>query len=389
MDPRLRAYATDRQWEVYTAVAEHGSHRKAARALGCDQALIGRTIQAIKVKAAKAGYAPEYDQPYEAPPGFRSRGVSTLYNRRTGEPILQWHKTAYDHEAQQAAFDAFATALAQDLPRVKPIKPPTNLDNGLMVAYPVGDHHHGMLSWHAETGGNWDLEISERSLVGAVERLAGVVPKAGQALVALLGDFFHFDGWQAVTPKNRNLLDVDGRFPKVLSAGIRLARQTIEIARRRHGYVHVIIERGNHDEALSVVLAICLAGIYENDPAVSIDTSPQNLHYHRFGKVLIGTTHGDRIKLDRLPLIMATDRPADWGETAHRYWYTGHRHHTERKDHEGVIVEQFPVLAPNDAHAHALGYRARRAMHAIVYHEQWGEIARHTFTPEMMEEQCA
>ena len=49
-------------------------------------------------------------------------------------------------------------------------------------------------------------------------------------------------------------------------------------------------------------------------------------HWHRFGKNLIGVTHGDTVKAQQLGPVMACDRPEDWGETAYRFWYTGHVH---------------------------------------------------------------
>ena len=93
-----------------------------------------------------------------------------------------------------------------------------------------------------------------------------------------------------------------------------------------------------------------------------------------------------------LPLIMAGDRPEDWGKTIYRYFWTGHVHHSKvqpavsSQDFTGCVVESFRVLPPNDAWAHQKGYRAYRDMKAVVFHEDYGEVARHTVNPRMLGE---
>jgi hypothetical protein len=75
--------------------------------------------------------------------------------------------------------------------------------------------------------------------------------------------------------------------------------------------------------------------------------------------------------------VMASDRPKEWGDTDHRYWYCGHIHHKVQKEYPGVIVEYFRTLAPKDAWHAGQGYRAGRDMCLIVMHKQYGEIERH------------
>src|SRR5690606_12482336 len=116
-----------------------------------------------------------------------------------------------------------------------------------------------------------------------------------------------------------------------------------------HAKLHVIVVAGNHDESTAVVFREMLAGHYETEPRVTVDVSPSKFHYFRFGKNLQGYTHGDGIKLERLPLIMATDRPEDWGATRHRSWITGHVHHDQCKDVQGVKVESVRVIPPTGA----------------------------------------
>jgi hypothetical protein len=284
----------------------------------------------------------------------------------------------------------WAKAMAEDLPRAEPVP----YDQGgwvtgsapqLMACYPVGDHHMGMLSWKHETGSSYDLDIGEALLGKAITHLVGTTPACDRCAVVFLGDFMHYDSFDAVTPTSRNMLDSDGRFPKMVRAAVRTMRHAIETAAARHREVLVIIEIGNHDLASSIFLMECLHNIYENNPRITVDTTPSHFHYFTFGKNLIGTHHGHEAKYAALPGIMATDRAALWGATEHRAWWTGHIHSQKVFDFPGCSVESFRILPPADAWAHNKGYRAQRDMKAIILHHEYGEVARYTVNPSMLE----
>ena len=309
-----------------------------------------------------------------------------------GRVIVQWVSEKPEDIARERLWREFAKELAADIPRVEPTEEPGSCISSLLAGYPVGDHHLGMLSWPEETEEPYDLSIGERLLKRAIDHLATTTGNAKYGLVAFLGDFMHYDSFETVTPTSRNILDSDTRFPKLVRAAVRTMRYTIDAALGAHDEVHVIVEAGNHDLSSSVFLAECLRIAYEKEPRVYVDTSPMHFHYHRFGKVLLGTHHGHGTKMATLPLIMAGDRPEDWGKTIYRYFWTGHVHHSKvqpavsSQDFTGCVVESFRVLPPNDAWAHQKGYRAYRDMKAVVFHEDYGEVARHTVNPRMLGE---
>lgn len=422
VDPKLQPYATEDQWKKLKAIEEYGSANKAAKALGLCRQNIDRALQIVKKRAARQGYAPEFDLVHPVPEGMTSAGVSILYDEITGKPVKTWNKskpagrdpaeavhipdpksitktaTYFGSDgnvigqwvsekpaeiAKEKLWREFAAALAADMPRAEPIAPPKVTRDELCACYPVGDHHIGMLAWDKETGEDYDLKIAEEALVNATDHLVALAPMCDQALVVFLGDLMHFDSFEAVTPTSRNHLDSDGRFPKLVRTAIRAMRYLIEAAAKRHTKVQVIVEIGNHDLSSSIFLMECLRNIYENDKRITIDTSPMHYHYFDFGKNLVGTHHGHGAKLANLPLIMATDRPVEWGRTSHRYIWTGHVHHDQSKDHSGVKVESFRVLATEDAWAHQKGYRSKRDMKSIILHREHGEVARHTVNPGM------
>ena len=429
LDPALEEYATPQQWEKLVAWEKYGTSTKAAKASGSDASGIRRARREVLKKAARQGYAPEYDLTHPVPPGLTLKGTSVRYDgdgaiqqfwNKTkiegmapdeayvmpdpktlvklstmldaeGRVIVQWVAEKPEDIARERAWREFAKELAADLPRLDPIPPPESTNDQLLAGYPVGDHHMGMMSWGVETGADYDMKIAESLLKGAIDYLSLATGGASQAIVAFLGDFLHYDNMEAVTPTSKNVLDSDTRYPKMVHAAIHCMRYTIDAALRQHGQVHVIVEIGNHDLSSSVFLMECLKIAYENEPRVTVDTSPRHYHYYRFGRVLLGTHHGHGTKMQNLPLTMAADRPEDWGATDYRYFWTGHTHTgktqpaTSAHDYSGCIVESFRVLPPADAWAAQKAYRPHREMKAIVYHTDFGEVARHTINPTMLE----
>lgn len=382
-DGALRAYATDKQWKAMEAIWEHGGVRAAARHLECAPSLVSRAYKAVKKKAAKAGYAPENDMIHEVPDGYLVKGASTLY--REGKPILQWVKSAIDPERQEQILREIAQGLAESLPQ-SPASPAPNSSNAdLMVCYPVGDHHIGMYAWAEEAGGDYDLSHAESLLTGAMTHLVDRAPDADKAAMIFLGDYIHYDGMVPQTPTSKHDLDSDGRYAAVVRSAFRAAKVAIDAALKKHRHVHVIFEPGNHDPSATIFLQVAFDHMYEREPRITVDTSPRLFHYLRHGKCLIGVHHGHTVRKPAdLPLLMATDRPDDWGQTNHRYWYTGHVHHDQRKDYNGCTVESFRILPPADAYAYNAGYRSVSDMKAIVLHAEHGEVARYTVNPRMM-----
>ena len=316
--------------------------------------------------------------------GYNVKGRSTYYSP-DGSIKGEWVKTTRDQERQEEMLREAVQAMTDKLPRLKPKKGPQSGAEDLLACYNVSDHHFGMLAWHEETGGeDYDLEIAETLLVSAFDHLVTTTPKCKQSLVTFMGDLLHYDSFRAETASGK-MLDADGRYPKMVRAAVRSARYLVQTALKHHETVHVIVERGNHDPSSSIFLMEAMSNVYEDEPRVTIDTSPAKFHYHRFGSCLVGIHHGDTVKMKDLPMLMAHDKAQDWGETEHRFWWTGHVHHDATHEYPGVKCESFRVLASKDAWHSEQGYRSKRDMKAIVLHRTYGEVARHVFNPDMLE----
>jgi hypothetical protein len=315
---------------------------------------------------------------HTAPGSHFVKGTSTLYGG-DGAVKQQWVKTDVRREELLDSIREACEELASEYVKgkAKKSKPPKHSDDDLLVVYPMGDPHIGMYAWAEETGEDFDLSIAAADIDAAVSELTRAAPAASTAVVVNLGDFFHADDQRNVTPRGQNQLDVDTRYAKVIRTGVRVLVAVIDKALGRHQSVIVRNESGNHDPHSSLWLSIVLDAYYRNDPRVEVVLSPAPFWYWRHGKTLLGTTHGHGPKPKDLPGIMASDRPEDWGATQHRTWIHGHIHTTTRHEYPGCVVESFRTLAGKDFWHTQQGYRAGRDMHAIVYHAEDGEIARH------------
>ena len=321
---------------------------------------------------------------FPAPADHTVKGVSTLYDS-DGNVKAQWVKSNTDHAQQRAALEEIALAAISKLPKLKRRPAVGKTLHHLAVGYPVGDAHVGMLSWPKETGETWDIATAEAVQCSAVKALTEAAPKAESAVLVTLGDLLHYDQQLPMTTRSRHVLDADSRYAKMAGAGVKILRQCIESALARHDRLRVVVVQGNHDEIGSLWLSMLMAHLYENDDRVTVDDSPAPFRYFRHGKTLVGCHHGHQCKPDRLPGVMAADMAVDWGQTLHRYWWLGHVHHQSVKEHPGCFVESFNTLAARDAYATAGGWRSARNMKAIVLHDEWGEVARHTVDARMFQ----
>jgi hypothetical protein len=383
VDPALLDYCnTARQREILQTIIDQGGDCKAASiSLGLNIAQANKTLQIVRGEAAKKGYAPGHFE-HGVASGYRM-GKVTVQRGATGNVERVWER---QHPEAELSLDIIEAAIGRLPEAILPaVTAPDDVDDDLLTVIPLGDPHFGLLTWEKEVGVNFNLDLAEQITFGAVDRLVAMSPPSGTAILLNLGDMFHADNANNRTPASGNQLDVDGRFEKIATTGILAMVRCVQRMLERHALVIVRINKGNHDPHQAAMLAISLQAWFRNEPRVQVDTSPTAFWYHRFGSVLIGTCHGDGPKLPDLPLIMATDKPGDWGDCQFRVWHTGHIHHDSVKDYPGCSVESHRTLAPNDAWHKWKGFRSVRELKAINYHRVRGEVSRVRCNVQMLE----
>ena len=194
-------------------------------------------------------------------------------------------------------------------------------------------------------------------LNNAVHHLVRTTPAASTCIIQNLGDFYHSDS-KAEETRSGNKLDVDGRWSKVMEAGI--AAMT------------------------TIMLAMCLKSQFKDNPRVEITDSVPMFHYYQFGTNMLCSTHGHTTKPDRLPLIAAVDQPQMWADTTNRHWSIGHIHHKTVQEFPGVTVSSYNTMAASDSWHRESGYRSNRTMTAVTYHRNNGTVGTNEVNPSML-----
>lgn len=376
----LQQYAeTDRQLELIRLREQGLTNGEIGELMGMSERNVYRMLKRITSKAAQMGYSPKHDMTKPVPDGFVVSGVSTYYNDE-GKPVGQWVKSRLNADDKLKALqEAIADAVDEYKGLGKPTKQLKQKQDGsdYMVAIPIGDPHIGMYAWADECGEDFDTDIARNDLLNASRNLFTASPDANKCLIANLGDFFHSDNQSNRTSRSGAALDVDTRWARVLKLGCMVMVDMIHLALKKYPEVEVINAIGNHDDHSAVMLSAFLSAYFSDEPRVTVQPTTAKFHYVRFGKCLIGVTHGDTIKHNDLGELMATDKAEDWGATEHRMWFVGHIHHSRKTELRGCTVESFRTLAAKDAWHAAKGYRSGRDMNAIVLHKEFGEVARY------------
>ena len=381
---------TDRQRECVQALIDIGSMIHAAKHLNTDERSFRRMISQIRARAAAQGYAPEYGMTEQVPDGFKLKGRSVLrkLDPVTGQrvEVLSWDKSSADDERRAEMLREWIEHLSVGARGLSPMVPtPPHTLRSLLVSYKFGDPHFGMATGPEDGGDEFDTDEADRITRAGVDRLVTTAPAAETCIVEVIGDAMHANDGSALTPGHKNPLDIDKRgFRHAMLKSAEAWRYVILRALEKHETVIVWFLEGNHDPDAAFSLALALAFYFENNPRVQIELTPAVFRYHRFGKCLFGAHHGDKVKMADLPLLMAVDRPADWGATEFRYITTGHIHHDVVKEIQTVRIESLRTLAPKDPYHTAKGYRSLRDTRAVVYHEDYGEVERYTVGAAML-----
>lgn len=254
-------------------------------------------------------------------------------------------------------FEALKNDLKQ-LSKVEPLKEYHHKNGELLFEFFCPDLHFGKMAWSEEVGHNYDMKIAASYLRKAADETIQHASKFNitRILFPIGNDFLQTD-----SPKNMTTAgtpqDVDSRHHKMFREGYKLLIEIIERL-KIIAPVDVISVPGNHDQSCSLYMAEVLDCYYHNDPNVTVDARAILRKYYKWGKNLIGFTHGDKEKINDLSVIMATEAKKEWAETSYRFWHLGHIH-TKRlylDEKCGVLMKSFPSLSGTDAWHHSKGY---------------------------------
>jgi hypothetical protein len=341
---------------------------------------------ATEANLARQGIAPTLIHPDPAPAGFVVNGVSSLV-RPDGSIAGQWIKMGADRALQQSLMEAAVAAMRETIPHEEPrIRHVLRADDpALLNLFVLTDYHLGMLAWAEECGEDWDLRIAEDLLVAWFQVAIRLAPAARKAVFAQLGDFLHWDGFDAVTPAHHHILDADTRFQKLVRCGIRVRRRIIAMLLDKYPEVVSLEAEGNHDPASSVHTREWMAELYRDEPRIEVITSPDPYYCIEHGLTSLFFHHGHkRGPSPEIVLVLAAKFREILGRTKHSFLHMGHLHHTKVLENPIMEVEQHRTLAAKDAFASRGGWMSGRSANVITYHAELGEVSRLRISPDMV-----
>lgn len=384
-DATYPEWVTPTQIKYLEAVKEHGTARKAARALGLSDDTVAKSLRAYRREAARRGIAPGHFE-HGTAPGFQMAKV-TVQRGPDGEVERTWERQTPDDEKREALIQAAIQAACESIPRLKPRPAPAFTADALLTEYIFTDYHLGMRAWAEEGGADWNLEIAEDLLTRSFEYLISSAPPSRVGLIAQLGDFMHFDGLCPVTPTSRHVVDAAGHYTEVVRVAVRCLRRMVDMALLKHAEVVILAAEGNHDIASSVWMRELLKALYEGEPRVAIMDSGKPYYAYQHGFTMLAYHHGHGRKKEGLSHYFAAAFPVMWGATRYRYGASGHYHHEITvKEEPGMRWTQHSTLAPNDSHSARGGYVSQRKAVANTYSEKTGRVAVLEVTPDMVED---
>ena len=252
----------------------------------------------------------------------------------------------------------------------------------LLVINPA-DIHIGKYANELETGEHYDCETA---VMRVLEGVQGLIDKSkgfdvDRVLFCIGNDVLHIDNVYNTTTKGTHQ-DTDGKWWEHYEIALMLYVRVIEML-RDIAPVDVLHSMSNHDYQSGFHLAHTLKSWFRKADDVQFDISVSHRKYYQYGANLIGLEHGDGAKMDKLPLLMAQERPEMWSKTKFRYWYLHHLHHKikhkwlDAKDFIGVTVEYMRSPSAADSWHSRKGFcGASKACEAFLHDKESGQVAR-------------
>ena len=364
----------DSQKEFVDVCRLHETDKAAAEALGVSCPSVCNRFKRILAKAADRGHVAGH--PYMPIAEGKKLGKMTTTIEKDGSVGRVWYRQNDEHAELMEALEDTANILDFTPPKVKRVGPSIK---DVLSCYNIGDMHIGMMSWHEETGTDFDLHIVVGDLLKAMADLISRTLPSETCIILNLGDAIHFHDDSQTTKNNKNSLDGDGRIDKVFRITCALMNKLVEMALSKHKHVVVRNVKGNHDEELAMAIRHQMNAYWRTEERVSIEMSPAETWFYEFGKVMLMATHGHMLKPDKMVPYMSARMPEMWGRCKLRRALHGHFHSKSVIESLGGKAECFSNLAPNDAWHESVGYRSELECVAVMYHSCGKEIGRQNY----------
>lgn len=277
-----------------------------------------------------------------------------------------------------------------------------------LLVLDLADVHFGKLSVKTETGHEYSRDIARGRVIEGTKALLDNARgfDVGRILFVLGNDILHTDNARRTTTSGTPQ-DVDGSLFQSFKDAALAISDAIEMC-AEVADVDLLHCMSNHDWTHGWALSQTIAAQFQNHPHVNAseyNLSEIHRKYYRFGSNLLGLSHGDGAKEEKLYGAMVTEARQHISECRNLYWHLHHIHHKHKairdgskpflkeKDHNGITavvsgvdtvqgahvnIEYVRSLSPPDGWHDRNGYLNRQGVEAFIYHPHEGQKVRLT-----------
>jgi len=318
-------------------------------------------------------------EPIEIPENFEIVKIST--SKTTGQQWIQYKEKAESIGSEEKIKELHELMLSEakkyafKYPKFKR----TKSKDGHCLVFDPADVHIGKICSSFETGEVYNSQLAVQRVRKGLE---GILQKSNgfeiDKIIFIAGnDILHVDNAHSTTTSGTGQ-DTDQMWYDNYNMAKKLLVEIIEKL-LTVADVEVVFNPSNHDYTHGFMLLDSVSSWFQNCKQVTFDNDMSHRKYTVYGDNLIGSTHGDGAKVDKLHGLMAEEAPKEWAKCKHRYIYTHHLHHKTAKDIFSVCIETLRSPSGTDSWHHRKGFQhAPQAVEAFIHHKEHGQVARLT-----------
>tara|TARA_B110000908_G_scaffold168381_1_gene223181 strand:+ start:1840 stop:2970 length:1131 start_codon:yes stop_codon:yes gene_type:complete len=246
----------------------------------------------------------------------------------------QWHQ--FGNMKQE-----FIDLIKADVPKFEPIKYDKQLKDPVMLEISLPDIHYGKVTGE----GPEKLEDDYMQVLhDLISKTAGL--NVERILLPIGNDGMNSEGLRKSTTAGTPQDDYMG-WRESFRGYWQLMEKAITYL-SQFAPIDVIIVQGNHDYERMFYVGDLLEARFFNNPNITVDNSLEERKYYQYGTNMILHFHGDKVKGDKIPLLMATEQPIMWSETTFREAHLGHFHKEMLNEFMGTKVRFIPSICGSD-----------------------------------------
>lgn len=285
--------------------------------------------------------------------------IWNVYSKQYGVQVLYSSKITVKPRIDNITMEEIKEHFEQfNLEYKTPIHIPTRYDaDGKMLELNLADLHLGKLAWIGDSGENYDYKIARERFFYIINDVLTRTShyKFNKILFIWSNDFFHYDSINITTTAGTRL-DSDLRWQKLYKVGIEMLIEGIDLL-SQYAPVETFYIGSNHDKMTSFYAINELYAWFRHNDNIKINIEAQARKYVEFGNSLIGFTHGDSEKKNRIGKLMPIEAREAWGRTLYHEVHAAHFHSEQVvKEENGIIVRYISSPTSTDNWHYENGY---------------------------------